>query len=688
MNRFLKYLLPVVFAAVLVNSCRDDLTEPEYWELPGTAPAPRPVAVTGVTLNVEEGDEIELFEGYDFTALTATVAPENASNKALIWESSDEDVATVSPEGVITGVGEGSATITVTTVEGGFTAECVVNVVPAPTPPVTVAGVTFQISIENGRRLILTTAVKPADAAYGMTLEWKSDNESVATVDDNGLVTTVGEGEATITVTVNGMYTTVYKLTVLPTIDIPAFLNVRKEFRAAWIATAWRLDWPKSINEAAQKQGYIDILDMYRNANFNAVFVQVRGRADPFWDSQWESWSDLITGTRGQKPNYDVMEFLIEETHKRGMEFHAWINPFRISTTANDYVYPSLDPKIDGSLVKDYALWRVYNPALPAVHSLISDIVSELITLYPEIDGIHMDDYFYVDVPNRRATGQSIHPGLDSLDDEDDFALYGAGFPNTDLGRRNWRRDNVTKVIRIIQDIIIAENPRMIFSISPQQNESNNFNNLFADILQWCQNSWIDMVIPQLYNNMPGFQTSLETWALKYAAGTNTPTLAGLPIYRILNQTDGNFAFSSWESMMQLVKADRRIAGEIIYKTDDFVLNRRPVGSTVGTADLMRSYYERPAVRPAVLPSSRMKEPAPIVPQNVALTGDLLEWTALPEGQTAVVYIIPEGRPAEEAYVVSITNENSITVTEKGEYFVTAFNKNNVESALSKSVIF
>ena len=474
-----------------------------------------------------------------------------------------------------------------------------------------------------------------------------------------------------------------YSLNV-PVVQEPIVLNVRKELRAAWITTVWAIDWPNSSVAATQQKAYTDILDMYQAANMNAVFMQVRGMADPYWNSQYESYSSRLTGVRGQEPSYDVVKFLIEEAHKRGMEFHAWFNPFRIATTSAEYTYGELDPKINPALVKNYALWQVYNPAIPEVQTLIADIVKEFITLYPNVDGIHMDDYFYVDVGNR-----GTNPGHDNLDDEQDFLNYykgGSASYSNATAVRDWRRDNVTTVIQNIRNTIIAENPRVVFSVSPQSNESNNFNNLYADVKKWCTNSLIDMVIPQIYQNVgtgaSSFQNALTLWASDYAQATNTPTLVGLPIYRILTN-EGNFSFANWELMLELVNAESRVLGQVIYTTRDFTANRGDGG--LGTADLMRSYYKHPAVRPVI--NKRSTESAPTVPSTISLIGSTLAWTAPPTDHTSVVYLIPEGKPESDAYIVAITKDNTINVTEKGKYVVSTFNRNNLESALSKPVV-
>ena len=184
----------------------------------------------------------------------------------------------------------------------------------------------------------------------------------------------------------------------------------RPQLRAAWMATVWGLDWPDGkYDEASQKALYTEYLDSFKKLGINAIFFQVRGMADAYYESVYEPWSRIITGIAGKNPGYDIMDFLISETHKRGMEFHAWINPYRVSTPS--YFQEGLDKKIPESMVIKYDKIWVYNPALPEVRQRIADIVKEIVTKY-NVDGIHMDDYFYQ---------TSSLP----LNDESDYKKYG-----------------------------------------------------------------------------------------------------------------------------------------------------------------------------------------------------------------------------------------------------------------------
>src|SRR5699024_4901793 len=172
--------------------------------------------------------------------------------------------------------------------------------------------------------------------------------------------------------------------------------------------------------------------------NINAVFFQVKGMGDAYYDSPYEPWSISITGTRGKDPGYDILQFLIEETHARDMEFHAWMNPYRIATRAdNGAMYPDLHPSIEPGWVVSHEKIQIYNPAVPEVRERLTDIVRDLIQKY-DVDGIHFDDYFY---PDPSSAGRMVS-------DREDFEKYGEGFHSIE----DFRRDNVNQAIRMVQD--------------------------------------------------------------------------------------------------------------------------------------------------------------------------------------------------------------------------------------------
>ena len=437
---------------------------------------------------------------------------------------------------------------------------------------------------------------------------------------------------------------------------------VRKELRGAWIASVWNIDWPlENYSVEGQKKIYTDYLDGFVSANLNAVFMQIRPTADAFYNSQYESWSKWITGEAGKDPGYDVLQFMVEQAHVRGLEFHAWLNPYRIAFSP----FPPLDPNIPAEWVKDYSNIRVYNPAIPEVQQRIADIVKEIITKY-DVDGIHFDDYFYPEV-----TG-----GVSALNDAAEYAKYGAGYSSI----ADFRRANVDKVIQKIRETILKENPRVVFSISPNSDVSANLNTLFANIEKWCREGWIDVVIPQIYQPLgsgnSNFEARLSSWIGSF--NTNVGCVIGFALYRVVNPSESvQFTVADFERQFQLAMASKKVHGSLLYNTSSFAANRG------GVIDMLKStYYKHPAVRPSF---GRQTAADPVIPSGLTLSGTTLSWTA-PAELTSVVYLTPAG--STETQVAAITKSRSFLVTVKGKYFVTTFNRENVESKKSNEVVY
>src|SRR5699024_9279111 len=203
-----------------------------------------------------------------------------------------------------------------------------------------------------------------------------------------------------------------------------------KEMRAVWMATVWGLDWPQGeYNKALQREMYISYLEKFKELNINAVFFQVKGMGDAYYDSSYEPWSEYITGTRGKDPGYNILDFLIEEAHARDIEFHAWMNPYRIDTRASSgTTFADLHPSVKPEWVKNLDTIQIYYPALPEVRQRLTDIVQELLLKF-DVDGIHFDDYFY--------------PAGEQFADQEDYDKYGDEYSTIE----DFRRANVNKAI-------------------------------------------------------------------------------------------------------------------------------------------------------------------------------------------------------------------------------------------------
>lgn len=441
----------------------------------------------------------------------------------------------------------------------------------------------------------------------------------------------------------------------------------QKELRGVWIATVWGLDWPMGdYHSVSQKKKYTDYLDLFVEHNINAVFFQIRGMADAFYDSKYESWSKYLTGSAGKEPDYDVLNFLIDEAHKRGIQFHAWLNPYRISTRVNASAsFPDLDPKIPKELTKDYEKIRIYNPALPEVQTRITDIVKEIITKY-NVDGIHLDDYFYPSLA-----------GGETMNDDEEYEKYGKSqFDKI----ADFRRNNVNTVVRNIQKTIIETRPEVIYSISPAGNNDNNYHVLFADVVKWTQEGWVDMLIPQLYfatgTGESNFNRRLDWWSqFTY----NSHLLIGYGIYKFGDPKAGDKFQTSEDlkSQFALAAAKKKVKGSVLYSAKYLTENR------VGITDAIKEIYNKRVLLPYL---GRTKAELPATPVRLKLNGDNLSWSTV-EG--AVSYAIYKDNGKEQtATLIDTTKDVSFRLSAKGTYFVTAIGKDNAESDLSELVTY
>ena len=281
-----------------------------------------------------------------------------------------------------------------------------------------------------------------------------------------------------------------------------------------------------------QKAEYLAWLDLARARGLNAVFVQIRPTADAFWPSPYEPWSQYLTGVQGQDPGYDPLAFMVGETHRRGLAFHAWFNPYRVSCRPTPR---SCTPTIraagtpTGSCAYGGKLY--YNPGMPEVRAFVQDAMMDAVTRY-DIDGLHFDDYFYpVNTPD--------------FDDSAAYAEHGAGFP--DLA--TWRRDNVDLLVREMQRRVRRAKPEIAWGISPsgiwrnkatdplgsETSGGQSYDNLHADTRGWVKKGWLDYIAPQLYwyiGQSNADYAKLVPWWSEVAAGTGTQLWIGQAAYK------------------------------------------------------------------------------------------------------------------------------------------------------------
>ena len=278
--------------------------------------------------------------------------------------------------------------------------------------------------------------------------------------------------------------------------------EISREFRAAWIASVANINWPSRNNLSVdqQKAEAIQLLQYLQNNNYNAAILQVRPSADALYKSSKEPWSYFLTGQIGKSPspNYDPLEFWVEESHKRGIELHVWLNPFRAHhSSGGEITSESLVKKSPENVVrlKNGMYW--FDPASDKTQNHVSEVVKELVSNY-DLDGIHFDDYFY---PYATYNGGKDFP------DNKTWENYQKSGGN--LSRGDWRRGNVNKFVERIYTEIKAQKPSVLFGISPFGiwkpgypsgiTGSSQYDELYADAKLWLNQGWVDYFTPQLY---------------------------------------------------------------------------------------------------------------------------------------------------------------------------------------------
>lgn len=283
---------------------------------------------------------------------------------------------------------------------------------------------------------------------------------------------------------------------------VPSNQRAMREFRAAWIATVANINWPSKpgLSTAEQKREAIALLDFLKENHFNAAIFQVRPQADALYKSDLEPWSYFLTGEQGKAPNpsYDPLEFWVEEAHKRGLELHVWLNPYRVHhTTGGEVSRHSIARTMPESVVYLEEGYWWFDPALQSTQDHSADVVMDLVKRY-DIDGVHFDDYFY--------PYESYNNGKDFPDDKSwEVYLKGGG----KLSRADWRRASVNTFIERVYREIKAEKNHVKFGLSPfgiwrpgypeSIQGMDQYNSLYADAKLWLNQGWIDYFTPQLY---------------------------------------------------------------------------------------------------------------------------------------------------------------------------------------------
>jgi uncharacterized lipoprotein YddW (UPF0748 family)/fibronectin type 3 domain-containing protein len=479
----------------------------------------------------------------------------------------------------------------------------------------------------------------------------------------------------------------------------------KKEMRGVWVATVSNIDWPITVGSSTtsinkQKEELENIFIYHKNLGMNTIFFQVRTTGDAFYKSQYEPWSAYLTGTQGlapSDPNYDPLQYAIELGKKYGIQVHAWINPYRlflttgnVSSVASNHL---IKTKPEWVLKCDKTEYRFLNPGIPAVREYVTKIVMDIVRRY-DVDGIHFDDYFYP------------YTDYGTFNDDDTYNTYKVG----NLGKTEWRKNNVNLLLKMINDSIKAVKPHIIWGISPAGNPSVN-GTIYCDPDAWLSGKYynatgqlvtgqpyIDYILPQLY--WADYKIS-GTSILPYWAGTSQVLLYGsywgpLPLgNRDLYTGHGTYNVpTNIGSQIRINRANPNVKGGVHFSSKTLT------GNLSGCSDTIKKYQPFLSIVPPMVWKDNSSPNAPLnfkwdnIP-GTSVTG--LVWDK-PSGEDVkyyIVYAFDKNTPTQNdidnpANILDITGNQYFQLKnqlgDKKYLFVTALDRYNNESGLSQYV--
>ncbi|WP_067175341.1 family 10 glycosylhydrolase [Microtetraspora niveoalba] len=467
----------------------------------------------------------------------------------------------------------------------------------------------------------------------------------------------------------------------------------KRQLRAMWISTVANIDWPSrtGLSASAQQAELRAWLDLAVSKRMNAVMIQVRPTADAFWPSPYEPWSQWLTGAQGGDPGYDPLAFMVAEAHARNLELHAWFNPYRIANHDDPTKLVSTHP------ARQHPDWRFayggklyYNPGIPEVRGFIEDAIMDAVSRY-DIDGVHLDDYFYP----YPVSGETIP-------DSATYSRYGAGFPTI----ADWRRDNVNRLVRELDERVHAAKPYLAFGVSPfgiWRNSSTDplgsrtsglqsYDAIYADSRLWVKQGWVDYIAPQIYWHIgyaPAAYEVLTSWWSDVVKGTGVGLVVGQAAYR----AGASGQDAAWQDPAELSdhlyenRKHPEVAGDVYFSAKDVRADR--IGAV---SALVSTHYSKPALPPARDAGSGPSAPS-ITSATRGSNGVALSWQATGSPTSYAVYRV-DGTPstadpcffADARNLLGTTRQTSFTDTAPGgttTYYVTALDRWQRESAPS-----
>lgn len=377
--------------------------------------------------------------------------------------------------------------------------------------------------------------------------------------------------------------------------------------RGVWVSTIYNIDYPSAqgLSADALKSEADTILDNIAAMGLNTVFLQVRPSADAIYPSEIFPWSRYISGTVGQAPDsdFDVLAYWVDGAHNRGLQLHAWLNPYRITKDGQsewDALPESSPAKQHPEWVVEYEENYYFNPGLPAVQQLVVDGAAEIVKNY-DVDGIHLDDYFY--------------PGTD-FDDAATFARYGDDF--NDIG--DWRRDNVNTLIAALDETLHEINPALSFGVSPagiwdnktdnpkgsETNGRSSYREIYCDSVEWIKKGTVDYICPQLYWSI-GYEIAdfevLVDWWQQVVSTSDVALYIGIGAYRAAEAQPGDVWYGTEELQRQLTLLDDSIdiQGEVFFSYSS-------LQNVDGCATMLSQHYASDESAPDTTPETSVQQ--------------------------------------------------------------------------------
>lgn len=394
-----------------------------------------------------------------------------------------------------------------------------------------------------------------------------------------------------------------HKNTGLP-IELPPYTERTKEIRGVWVSTVANIDLNQWVDDQQYKNEIISILNRVQSLNMNTIFFQIRSMNDAMYPSELAPYSRFIKGAQGEGLDWDILRFTIDEAHKRGLELHAWLNPYRIANMPAETTHAEMLATLhaDNFAKKNPHLVLkqtnapsggtatfILDPGRPEVRQYLSDVIEEVLTNYPDVDGIHFDDYFYVTTTEDAQTFINYNPtNISTLAD--------------------WRRNNVDMMIKNVHDIVedfnITNGKKVKFGVSPggiwankstHPDGSNStgwqsYSSLYADTRKWVKEEWLDYILPQLYWDFGAPSSAFEVlvdWWVDVVSDVNVDLLVGLGFYRYTDNTPWTNE-DIFVEQLRYISQYAEVAGHVTFSFRTF---NRAIPQIVSTIERLENYY-------------------------------------------------------------------------------------------------